>query len=133
MRKKSRTDMEVADKDGYKRTADGLLESVVEYAPKAIGELKKLSVEFYGLKQDDSDEYLDFVLENNNWLIQALNATMPLLNEERQRIDKERADRAVLELNEALSSQVDARIADALDKGLIPVLEEFLRAAEEVL
>ena len=36
-----------------------LLESVVEYAPKAIGELKKLSVEFYGLKQDDSDEYLD--------------------------------------------------------------------------
>ena len=110
-----------------------LLESVVEYAPKAIGELKKLSVEFYGLKQDDSDEYLDFVLENNNWLIQALNATMPLLNEERQRIDKERADRAVLELHEALSSQVDARIADALDKGLIPVLEEFLRAAEEVL
>ena len=110
-----------------------LLESVVEYAPKAIGELKKLSVEFYGLKQDDSDEYLDFVLENSNWLIQALNATMPLLNEERQRIDKECADRAVLELNEALSSQVDARIADALDKGLIPVLEEFLRAAEEVL
>ena len=110
-----------------------LLESVVEYAPKAIGELKKLSVEFYGLKQDDSDEYLDFVLENSNWLIQALNATMPLLNEERQRIDKERAERAVLELNEALSSQVDARIADALDKGLIPVLEEFLRAAEEVL
>lgn len=51
----------------------------------------------------------------------------------KQRIDKERADRAVLELNEALSSQVDARIADALDKGLIPVLEEFLRAAEEVL
>lgn len=110
-----------------------LLESVVEYAPKAIGELKKLSVEFYGLKQDDSDEYLDFVLENSNWLIQALNATMPLLNEEKQRIDKERAERAVLELNEALSSQVDARIADALDKGLIPVLEEFLRAAEEVL
>ena len=131
MRKKSRTDMEVADKDGEQQM--DLLESVVEYAPKAIGELKKLSVEFYGLKQDDSDEYLDFVLENSNWLIQALNATMPLLNEEKQRIDKERADRAVLELNEALSSQVDARIADALDKGLIPVLEEFLRAAEEVL
>lgn len=109
-----------------------LLESVTEYAPKAIGELKKLSAEFYGVKQEDSDEYLDFVLENSNWMLEALNATIDLINEETQMIDRGQANQAVLDLNDALASKVDARIADALEKGLIPLLENYMIAAQNL-
>ena len=109
-----------------------LLESVTEYAPKAIGELKKLSAEFYGVKQEDSDEYLDFVLENSNWMLEALNATIDLINEETQMIDRGQANQAVQDLNDALASKVDARIADALEKGLIPLLENYMIAAQNL-
>lgn len=109
-----------------------LLESVTEYAPKAISELKKLSMEFYGVKQEDSDEYLDFVLENSNWMLEALNATMDLVNEDTQMIEKAQANQTILDLNDALSSKVDVRIADALDKGLIPLLETYMKAAESL-
>lgn len=109
-----------------------LLESVTEYAPKAISELKKLSAEYYGVKQEDSDEYLDFVLENSNWMLEALNATIDLINEETQMIDRGQANQAVLDLNDALASKVDARIADALEKGLIPLLENYMIAAQNL-
>ncbi len=110
-----------------------LLKSVVEYAPKAVGELKKLALEFYGVKQEDSDEYLNFVLENSNWLIEALNATLDLLNKDKKMIDKDEANQIILNLNDALASKVDARIADTLDKELIPLLENFLQASQEVI
>lgn len=110
-----------------------LLASVVEYIPKAVAELKKLSLEFYGIKQDDSDEYLDFVLENSNWLIQALNATLDLINEEETVINREQADEAVQKLNDALNDRVDGKIADALENGLIPLLEKFGEAAKRVI
>jgi len=109
-----------------------LLESVVEYAPKAIGELKKLVLEFYGIKQEDSDEYLEFVLENSNWMIEALNATVDFINEESQRIDKVQANQTIIELNAALSERIDAKIAEVLDRGLIPLLEAFMAEAQRL-
>lgn len=109
-----------------------LLSSVVEYIPKAVAELKKLSLEFYGIKQDDSDEYLDFVLESSNWLIQALNATLDLINEEETVIDREQANEVVRKLNDALTDKVDGKIADALENGLIPILEKFGEAAKKI-
>lgn len=110
-----------------------LLSSAVEYAPKAIAELKKVAGEFYGVKQDDSDEYLDFVLENGNWLIQAMNATLDLINEQRIVIDVAQANQSVLDLNDALASKVDAKIADVLEKEYIPLLEQFVEAASEYI
>lgn len=109
-----------------------LLSSVAEYIPKAVAELKKLSLEFYGIKQDDSDEYLDFVLESSNWLIQALNATLDLINEEETVIDREQANEVVRKLNDALTDKVDGKIADALENGLIPILEKFGEAAKKI-
>lgn len=109
-----------------------LLESVAEYAPKAINELKKLASEFYGIKQEDSDEYLEFVLENGNWMIEALNATIDFINEENTMIDKVQANQTILDLNDALSAKVDAKIAEVLDKELIPLLERFLEAAQNL-
>lgn len=110
-----------------------LLQSVTEHLPKVLKELKALVVEFYGIKQSDSDEYLDFVLESVNWDIQAMNGTMDILNENAEVINKEQANQAVLDLNDALGSKVDAKIADALNNGIIPLLEKFMQAAQDII
>lgn len=109
-----------------------LLQSVTEYVPKAVSELKKLAAEFYGIKQEDSDEYLEFVLNNCNWVIEAMNATRPLLAEEGLEIEKEKGNQVIADLNAALADKMDIKIADALEKGLIPLMEKFLAAAEVI-
>lgn len=127
-------DIREAEKDIETRQQQmELLESVVEYVPKVTGELKKLIAEFYGVKQDDSDEYLNFVLENSNWVIDALNVTIGLLNENGTVIDKKEANDMILRLNDALVSKVDVKIADVLEKGLVPLLDTFLAEARKVL
>lgn len=110
-----------------------VLQSVVEYTPKVLKELRTLTAEFYGIKQDDSEEYLDFVLENINWELEALNGTIDMLNEYSDMINKQETNEIILNLNGALSSKVDAKIADALSNGLIPLLEQFSYVAEQLL
>lgn len=121
------------DKEEIRQQQIELLESVVDYAPKAIVELKKLAAEFSEEKQEDSDEYLDFVLENSNWLIEALNATMSLLNEKNPVIDKDKANHSVTVLNQALADKTDEGVAQALEQELIPMLEAFLKAAKDIV
>jgi hypothetical protein len=110
-----------------------LMQSVIEYTPKAVKELKTLALEFANGKQEDSDEYLNFVLENVNWVIQALNKTLDVINEQEEVIQKDKANQVILDLNEALVSGEDTKIAEILTGGFIPLLETYMDAAKKIL
>jgi hypothetical protein len=110
-----------------------LMQSVIEYTPKAVKELKTLALEFSDGKQEDSDEYLNFVLENANWVIQALNETLDVINEQEEVIQKDKANQVILDLNEALVSEEDTKIAEILTGGFIPLLETYIDAAKKIL
>ena len=73
----------------------------------------------------------DDILNAINWEIEVLNGTMDLLNEDKERIDKEHVNSCIVNLGNAIAEKEDAKIAEAFEK-LLPELEQVQKSAEEV-
>lgn len=102
-----------------------VLQVVSEYIEKLIPNMETVAGELRGEKQEDTDEFLKQIIDGLNWVIEAFNGTMSLINEEREVIDKDELNREVLQLSEALIDHNDARAATVLESGILPFLKEF--------
>lgn len=102
-----------------------VLQVVSEYIEKLIPNMETVAGELKGEKQEDTDEFLKQIIDGLNWVIEAFNGTMSLINEEREVIDKDELNREVLQLSEALIDHNDARAATVLESGILPFLKEF--------
>ncbi len=99
------------------------LQVLYGYNQKALMELREVVEEFKGNKKEDTDEYLIHILKGVNWEIQVVNGTMELINEDKIIIDKERINKSVIELNDAIVAKDDERIYNSLKNDIIPFLE----------
>lgn len=101
------------------------LETLKEYNKKVVKALKEIVPELKGDKKEDTDEYLQHILKGVNWEIQVLNGTMNYLNREKEVISKEKANKVVITINEAVSNKDNQKIAQAVEEGLLPFLEKL--------
>ena len=101
------------------------METLKEYNKKVVKALKEIVPELKGEKKEDTDEYLQHILKGVNWEIQVLNGTMNYLNREKEVISKEKANKIVTGINEAVSSKDNQKIAQAVEEGLLPFLEKL--------
>lgn len=108
------------------------LETFVEFNDRVVHNIKILIKELSGARLDDTDAFLDSIIQSINWEIQVINGTMEVLNEKTERIEKEKVNEKVVALSEALKAKEDKKLASAFEEILL-VLEDIGQKAREVL
>ncbi|MGN6714452.1 molecular chaperone [Anaerocolumna jejuensis] len=106
------------------------LEELYHYSQKLIPAIETVSKELAGERQDDTEEYLKSVLNGINWIIEVLNRTMELVNEEEIVIDKDKINEDILKLGEAIREKNDEKMAEVLKEKVLPfIINVSTRAA----
>lgn len=108
------------------------LETFVEFNDKVVHNIKILIKELAGARLEDTDTFMDSIVQSVNWEIQVMNGTMGVLNEGKERVKKEAVNEKIIMLSEALRRKEDAVLKEAFEK-LLPALENAGAAAKEVL
>lgn len=96
-----------------------------EYNQKLVKAIHTVILELREGRKEDTEEFLNTIINGLNWEIEVFNGTMSLINEKENVIDKTEVNTKVIVLGDALKAKDDARIADAFENGILPVLGEF--------
>ena len=102
----------VKNMDNLKEQLEAL-EMAYEYIKKLEIGIVTVVPEIRTIKKDDTDEYLQKIIEGINWVIQVVNGTMDLLNE------------MILSLSEFLKDENDLLIAANLERSVLPFLQQL--------
>lgn len=108
------------------------LETLVEFNERLLKNMGIVIKELSGERLDDTDKFLDSIINAINWEIQVMNGTMSLLNEGSERIDKQVFNQKVLALGAGIKDKDDTKIAKALEE-LVLEFEKLGNAAKEVI
>lgn len=108
------------------------LEILTDFNGRLVKNMTIIVKELSGERLDDTDKFLKSIVDAINWEIQVVNGTIELLNDGKERINKEEFNRAIVSLNDAISANEDAKMAEEFKK-VIPVFEQLGEAAKEVI
>ncbi len=108
------------------------LETLVEFNEKLVKNMNIIVKELSGKRLDDTDKFLKGIIDAVNWEVQVLNGTMSLLNEDKERINKEQFNSKIVNFGEAIKENDDTKMAAAI-KELISEFENLGESAKEVI
>lgn len=108
------------------------LETLIDFNQRLVKNMTIIVKELSGNPLDDTLEFLKGILDAMNWEIQVMNGTMDLLNNERERINKEAFNDKIIKLSEKVKEKDDEGIASAI-QDLIPEFENLQNSAKEVV
>ena len=108
------------------------LETLIDFNQRLVKNMTIIVKELSGNPLDDTQEFLKGILDAMNWEIQVMNGTMDLLNNERERINKEAFNDKIIKLSEKVKEKDDEGIAIAI-QDLIPEFENLQNSAKEVV
>jgi len=118
---------------GEKRTEQKeALGVLLEFNERLVKNMGILVKELSGERLDDTDKFLKGIVDAINWEVQVMNATMDMLNEGQERINKQKFNDKIVALGTAMKEKNDAKCAEAI-KELIPEFENLGNAAKEVI
>lgn len=108
------------------------LETLTEFNDRLVNNMQIIVKELSGNRLEDTDKFLKSILDAINWEIQVVNGTMEVLNEGKERVNKETFNDAVVALSDAVKENDDAKMAEAFT-AIIPVFENLGKSAKEVI
>lgn len=108
------------------------LEIMADFNTKLLKNLPIIIKELSGERLDDTDKFLNSIVDAINWEIQVVNRTMEVLNEGKERVNKENFNGAIVELSKAINSKDDGKMAAEFKK-VIPVFEKLGESVKEVI
>ncbi len=108
------------------------LEVLLEFNERLVRNMNIIVKELSGERLDDTDKFLRSIIDAVNWEIQVVNGTMELLNEGKERVNKEAFNKKIVDLSNAIEGNNDAKMAEEFKK-VIPVFEELGKSAREVI
>lgn len=108
------------------------LEVLAEFNERLLKNMGIVVKELAGKRLDDTDQFLKAIIDAMNWEIQVVNGTISLLNEGKKRLDKEKFNDVIVELNDAILSKKDEEMAQAFEN-TIPEFEKLQNVVMEVL
>ena len=108
------------------------LEVLVEFNERLAKNMGIIVKELSGERLDDTDKFLKGIVDAINWEIQVMNATMDMLNEGQERINKQQFNEKIVVLGTSMKEKNDAKCAEAI-KELISEFENLGKAAKEVI
>ena len=108
------------------------LEVLTEFNQRLVKNIGIVIKELSGQRLDDTDNFIRGITDAMNWEIQVMNGTMDLLNEGKQRVDKEAFNERITALSAAINSKEDDRMAEAF-QAILPYFENLGKSAAEVI
>lgn len=109
-----------------------VLQELITLNEGVVKNMKIIEKEFGGQRLDDTDAFLNGIIEGLNWEIQAVNGTLNLLNEKEENVSKSEFESSVQKLNEAVQHRNDEELQKAV-QNFIPVLENLGEAAKRAI
>lgn len=109
------------------------LEVGVEYIQKLIPAVKEILPELRGEEKEDTMDFLGQIIDGINFVIEIANATMPLINEKEEILNKEGIEEKVQILSRALQARDNVKTAQALEEGILPFVDIFYQVASLLL
>ena len=107
------------------------LEVLIEFNDRVLKNMNIIVKELSGERLEDTNQFLKGIVDALNWEIEVVNGTMGLLNEGKERIQKDAFNAAVLRLGDAIKANEYTAMAEAIS-ALIPMFENLGAAAREV-
>ena len=107
------------------------LEVLIEFNERVLKNMRIIVKELSGERLAETNQFLKGNSDALNWEIEVVNGTMGMLNEGKERVNKEEFNTAVIRLSEAIKANDDTAMAAAFTE-LIPVFERLGEAAKEV-
>ncbi len=107
------------------------LEVLIEFNERVLKNMRIIVKELSGERLEDTNQFLKGIADALNWEIQVVNGTMDMLNEGKERINKEEFNASVIKLSDAIKADDDTEMAAAFTD-LIPLFENLGAAAREV-
>lgn len=108
------------------------LEVLAEFNTRLVKNMKIVIKELSGARLEDTDNFIKSIIDAMNWEIQVMNGTMALLNEGKERVNKEVFNQKITALSEAVAVKDDEKMAAAFE-GLLTCFEGLGEAAAEVI
>lgn len=107
------------------------LQTLMEFNEKLVKNMNIIIKELTGNRLDDTDNFLQGIVDAINWEVQVVNGTIDMLNDGKERINKEEFNSGIVSLADAIGKKDDCAIAEAINK-LIPQFEKLGLSAAEV-
>lgn len=104
------------------------LETLAEFNVRLLKNMKLVQKELSGERLDDTNAFLQDIINAMNWEIQVVNGTMELLNEDGEHINKKTFNDVILTLSDAVNTKDDAKMAEAF----YAVIDQFEKLGERV-
>ncbi len=108
------------------------LEVLGEFNERLVKNMKIIVKELSGSRLDDTDKFLKSIIDAINWEIQVVNGTLEMLNEGKERLNKENFNTEVIALSKAINDNNDAEMAEEFRK-ITPVFEQLGVSIKEVI
>ena len=106
------------------------LKATGEYLEKLIPGIKTLCGELRGERQEDTDDFQKQCIDGLNWVIEIYNRISDIIDAEKIHTEKQALNDKLIELGTAIKNKEDAKIADLLESGVLPFLNDLELAAK---
>lgn len=106
------------------------LDTARDYIAKLLNAVDRVRLELETEGKDDTQEYLQTILQGVNWTIEILNRTIDYVNEQGELIRKESVNDRMLHFSAVYETNNKEAIGEALESDIKTFLTEFIGAIE---
>lgn len=110
-----------------------VLKELISYSENLIPALGEIIQELKGEGKEDTDDFLNEVINGINWEIEVYNQCAALINERSNYIDKKAMINAVKNLGASLASGDRQIVAICLEEDFLPFINKLTLAARVVV
>lgn len=108
------------------------LRAIIDYNKKLVPALEEIAKELVGEQKEDTKEYLSHILKGVNWVIEVVNGTQSLINEN-EVIKKEEVNQIIVKLNQAIKEENNIEIASIIEVGVLPFIVKVTESAKKAV
>lgn len=109
------------------------LKDVNEYCIKLEKGIQEILDELRTEAKPDTEDFLNQIITGINWVVEIVNLIMLVLNEGKERVNKESVNTIIVSLSEALQEKDHPKVADLMEHGIIEFIQSIESAADEIL
>ncbi len=110
-----------------------VLKELISYSERLIPAVQMVIEELRNKENEDTNEFMNEVINGINWEIEVYNQCASLINSQSNYIDKKAMIVAVTNLGQCLSGDDDLKVAECFEQDFLPFLNKLALAAKMVL
>ena len=108
------------------------IRGICEYDTKLIAACEEIIEDLKEEKLSLLSNIMQNIIQGINWTVEVLNRTIDTFNEEKERLNKEELNSALVSFSTAYESGSGEKVAEAIQSAIIPFLHKVCEAGKEV-